>query len=168
MKMRIPKCKTGNRFSPSAPGGAFTLVEILVTTVIIAILAALLLPTFARGKLQAQSAACKNHLKQIGIALKMYASDFGWYPPMAERDRPELCFDRLYPYYPLNWTSVSWNCPVYVARGGVISPQLVSNNSCGISYSYNWLGIGAGAKGAPPLGLGHLPKIRGCCESCCK
>jgi prepilin-type processing-associated H-X9-DG protein len=132
---------------------AFTVVELLVVIAIIAVLAALLLPALSKSKDQAQSIACKNHLKQIGLALKMYASDYGWYPPLAEKGNPDLCFDRLYPYYPVHWTNESWNCPVYISHGGIIY------NSGGISYAYNWLGIGAGGKGAsPPLGLGHLPK----------
>ncbi|MGO8700421.1 MAG: DUF1559 domain-containing protein [Limisphaerales bacterium] len=142
----------------SSTSGAFTLVELLVVIAIIAILAALLLPALSKAKDQAQSTACKNHLKQIGLGLKMYTSDYGWYPPLAERGNPALCFDRLYPYYPVRWTNASWNCPGYISHGGIISPQLVHNNSCGISYAYNWLGIGAGAKGSSPLGLGHLPR----------
>ncbi|MGP8235633.1 MAG: type II secretion system protein, partial [Limisphaerales bacterium] len=55
--------------------GAFTLVELLVVVAIIGILAALLLTALARGKAQGQSAACKNHVRQIGLALTMYASE---------------------------------------------------------------------------------------------
>jgi len=142
----------------SSTNRAFTLVELLVVMAVIAILAALLLPALSKAKNQAQSTACKNHLKQIGIGLKMYASDYGWYPPLAEKGNAALCFDRLYPYYPVHWTNAAWNCPVYMARGGILTPEQVEENSWGISYAYNWLGIGAGAKGTAPLGLGHLPK----------
>ena len=93
------------RFKPilrirSSTSGAFTLVELLVVIAIIAILAALLLPALSKAKDQAQSTACKNHLKQIGLGLKMYTSDYGWYPPLAERGNPALCFDRSYPVLP--------------------------------------------------------------------
>ena len=136
----------------------FTLVELLVVMAIIAIVAALLLPAFARARTQAKSAGCKLQLKQIGLGLRMYAFDYGWYPPLAQRGDPAVCFDRLSPYLSVPWTNAAWNCPVYLAQNGIISRDMVATNSTGISYAYNWLGIGAGGRDTPPLGLGHLPK----------
>jgi prepilin-type N-terminal cleavage/methylation domain-containing protein len=54
---------------------AFTLIELLVVIAIIAILAALLIPVFGRGKEAARSAACLSNLHQIGIGLQLYVSD---------------------------------------------------------------------------------------------
>lgn len=54
---------------------AFTLVELLVTVVIIAILAALLLPALAAGKSRGRRIACISNLRQIGIAIQGYAQD---------------------------------------------------------------------------------------------
>jgi prepilin-type N-terminal cleavage/methylation domain-containing protein len=54
---------------------AFTLVELLVVIAVIGILAALLLPALERSKLSAQRSVCVNNLKQVGVAIKMYASD---------------------------------------------------------------------------------------------
>ena len=141
--------------------GGFTLIELLTSVAIIALLAALLLPALSKAKENAQSASCKNLLKQTGLGLKMYAADYGWYPSLAVRGNPAnriICFDRIYPYYPVCWTNASWNCPVYIAQNGIVSREMVATNSSGISYSYNWLGIGAGGRGTPPLGLGHLPQ----------
>ena len=59
---------------------AFTLIELLVVIAIIAILAALLLPSLARGKAAGLSAACKSNLHQMGLALGMYTADFRKYP----------------------------------------------------------------------------------------
>ena len=53
----------------------------LVVIAIIAILAGLLLPTLARGKFQAKNAACKNNLRQLGLASQMYLNTYGAYPP---------------------------------------------------------------------------------------
>jgi prepilin-type N-terminal cleavage/methylation domain-containing protein len=62
--------------NPGAPSRrAFSLIELLVVTVIIGILASLLLPVLARGKRSAQSIVCISNLHQIGIALTAYSQE---------------------------------------------------------------------------------------------
>jgi prepilin-type N-terminal cleavage/methylation domain-containing protein/prepilin-type processing-associated H-X9-DG protein len=60
---------------PAPAHGAFTLVELLVVIVIIAVLASLLLPAVSRGKAHAQTIACANNLRQLQLCWHMYADD---------------------------------------------------------------------------------------------
>jgi len=60
----------------------FTLIELLVVIAIIAILAAILFPVFAQARESARKAACMSNMKQLGLALQSYSSDYeGVMPP---------------------------------------------------------------------------------------
>ena len=58
---------------------AFTLIELLVVISIISLLISILLPALGAARKQAQAIACGNNLRQIGIAIECYKSDYGHY-----------------------------------------------------------------------------------------
>jgi prepilin-type N-terminal cleavage/methylation domain-containing protein/prepilin-type processing-associated H-X9-DG protein len=79
----------------------FTLIELLVVIAIIAILAAMLLPALARGKLKAQGVQCMNNHRQLAIAWRMYTEDnadvllFSSSKPVATYDPYNWCNGRI-------------------------------------------------------------------------
>lgn len=70
----------------STVAAGFTLTELLVVISIIAVLAALLLQSLTQSKAAAQSTACKNNLRQLGIYLQMYLSENHSYPANGRND----------------------------------------------------------------------------------
>jgi len=138
---------------------AFTLVELLVVIALIAILAAILFPVFARAKDAAKKTTCLSNIRQISQAWTMYAADAD------ERACPSYYFA---PDYSVEY---AWDFVIDWASGsppkaelGLLGPFTQSRqiNACPsfngdaygrpfTGYSYNTTYIGADSPNTPAL-----------------
>jgi len=163
------------------PGAAFTLIELLVVIAVVAILAALLLPSLSRARSAAEATGCKGNLRQIHLAQRMYVDDFGCYVPVLfPAFYTNFVFEMLKPYIRADWPEFNvtdsgrfasragvFACPgynrwpgAYIGERGSTPPVYVwrgFRNWHG-AYAYNDLGLSEAVspEADHPLGLGGL------------
>jgi len=118
----------------------FTLIELLVVIAIIAILAAILMPVFAKAREKARGASCQSNMKQIGQAAVMYAQDYdgNWTNPFLYDTGTPACSNLNGPRIRLRWWQdllqpyvknyQVWACPSAnwssaFCRGGTVGTQ---------------------------------------------
>lgn len=129
---------------------AFTLIELLVVIAIISVLAGLLLPALARTKSLANEKACASNLRQVNMALSMYADEhLECYPLEPTEHNPHPTLLTLFEAYQPGLTR-SFYCPQavfsehyarnpsYTPKGGVDSviDTLTNRTKGNISYIY--------------------------------
>jgi prepilin-type N-terminal cleavage/methylation domain-containing protein/prepilin-type processing-associated H-X9-DG protein len=78
-------------------GGGFTLIELLVVIGILAILAALILPALASAREASRRTSCISNLRQIGLAIHMYAEDSNGKIPFGPEAPPFTSPASFYP-----------------------------------------------------------------------
>src|SRR6266567_6589603 len=164
---RLMRAASDRRLFASPPLRAFTLIELLVVIAIIAILAALLLPALNRAKQSAYTTVCRNNLRQLGIALRTYVSDFNAYPiyttvhhdvPDPSQPPPPLgqvwtWYQQLAPYVGMACTNDNYG-PIMPVRGVFLCPsyaRVAQLNYDGMqigAYGYNFGGTGRLARPA--------------------
>jgi prepilin-type N-terminal cleavage/methylation domain-containing protein/prepilin-type processing-associated H-X9-DG protein len=75
MPRSLHHCTPDGPPAGAARSGGFTLIELLVVLALIALLAALLLPALSRAKEAARATQCLGQLRQLGVAVRLYADD---------------------------------------------------------------------------------------------
>lgn len=105
----------------------FTLVELLVVVAIMAVLAALLMPGLKTARDMAKGISCKGNLRQLGLAIDMYAADNSYYPQANDE------LDR-------KWYSTS-KLGVNVAKPCPLWNKSESSWGYSLGYSYNISGL---------------------------
>ena len=123
------------RRSSNAKG--FTLIELLVVIAIIAILAAILFPVFAKAREKARQTACLSNLKQIGLGLEMYKSDY-------DSTFPDCDYAAVAGGVTDKTRGWAWKIFPYVKNANMFHcPSANSGKALGVTcdYTYNyWLG----------------------------
>ncbi|HEX2951604.1 MAG TPA: DUF1559 domain-containing protein, partial [Armatimonadota bacterium] len=114
--------------------GGFTLIDLLVVIAIIAILAAILFPVFAKAREKARQTQCLNNLKQIGMGIQMYTQENDEKFPVAFTE-PSGNANGIYDD---GTDALQWRTDIgsYVSAEKVFKCPSVGKNTSGYYYGY--------------------------------
>lgn len=115
---------------------AFSMIEILVTTAIITLLAALLFPAGRSVLERSRAAKCAAQLRQIGAAMSVYAGENdGKFPACYPTDNTTWMV-KLAPYLGISEDAIG-SAPKPRATGVFICPSFVPSENRAVSYLVN-------------------------------
>ena len=142
------------------------MIELLVVIAIVCVLASLLLPALSAAMSRAKATACKNHLRNMGQALKMYVDDhlsrYPYYLGLPGDSHGDAGLhgrvywsSQLVPYYPIHWSNLTFHCPGY--RGVNWGPGYFAGAIERLgSYAYNYDGVRVGSPLPGHFGIGPV------------
>lgn len=137
----------------------FTLVEMLTVIAIIAILAAVLLPSLSTSRERGRIAYCANNLSQLGKALMMYIDDNDDRFPPVSRDGSASTWDvELLPY--AGFATNLFLCPSDPYRMGSGAGMRSYAANGGVGYSATNMPFGGYSQTPPPLRMSDLDYSR--------
>ncbi len=145
-------------------------MELLVVMTVIGLLTALLFPVLSKAKDFARATSCRNRLRQMGMALQMYAHDekssyphylgpagsaYGDTAGQGGRATGLIYWSsKLRPYGSLAWTNRTFHCPGYAAA--ISGPWLRDSVDRLGSYAYNTHGVRTANSTRGAFGLGPI------------
>ena len=77
--------RTNSRAARCTAKYGFTLIELLVVIAVIALLAAILFPVFARARENARKTSCLSNVRQLGLGFMQYAQDYDEKLPLGSK-----------------------------------------------------------------------------------
>lgn len=125
--MRHPKGKT-----------AFTLLELAIAILVIAIIALLALPVISGTRARAQRVQCTNHLRSLATAANLYIQQHGGWPQIrlvsddGQSISPSVAAAWIDVLKPFGVTEKTWICPTVQAALG--NPDYLSTEDVRIDY----------------------------------
>lgn len=130
----------------------FTLIELLIVIAIIAILAAILFPVFARARENARRASCQSNLKQLALSVMQYTQDYDEY----HKGMDGWQFTNIAPD---GWTVAM--APYIKSSAVIVCPSWSPRPAAGVP-TYTMNGMLAGAAKASGVRIGAFQSGSGC------